>query len=344
MAEKINRRDFLKNMGAGLAAVSMPGFSTGGKLSTPFRIGRVASESISVYQEASDKSPIRFQRFRDDILNIYGSVESEDGPGYNPIWHRVWGGYVHSAFVQNVRNQLNPVQREFPSSGQLMEVSVPFTQSFRLRAGGKWESFYKLYYNSTHWAFEVVEGMDGTPWYRINNSLLTLSYYVPATHLRPVREDELTPIHPEVSAKSKRIEISIDFQRLRAFENDQLVKEFLVSTGKPNILTDPDIIPTDTPRGDHIIRSKNPSVHMGDGTLRSDAEAYELPGVPWVSYFEMRGYAIHGTYWHNNFGVTMSHGCVNMRSEEAKWIYRWSNPVPGTTAFSGASHTIVLVT
>jgi len=49
--------------------------------------------------------------------------------------------------------------------------------------------------------------------------------------------------------------------------------------------------------------------------------------VPWVSYIESStGVAIHGTYWHNNYGVTMSHGCINMLSEDSKWVYRWTTP------------------
>ena len=308
-------------------------------------MGRVTSESLSVYQEASDKSKILFQHFRDDILNIYQDVISEDGPGYNPLWHRVWGGYVHSAWVQRVRNQLNPIMKTFPSSGQLMELSVPFSQSYRIRQNGTWESFYRLYYSSTHWVFEVLEGPDGEPWYKVNDSLLTLSYYVRAIHMRKVEDGELLPIHPEVNPKNKRIEIPIDLQKVRVFEDEIQIKEFIVSTGLPSTLKGPGIIPTDTPEGDHIIQNKRPAVHMGDGSIaRFDVEAYELPGVPWVSYFEpTTGVAIHGTYWHNNFGVTMSHGCINMRSEDAKWIYRWSTPTPQDIKVNTVFHTPVLV-
>jgi lipoprotein-anchoring transpeptidase ErfK/SrfK len=54
---------------------------------------------------------------------------------------------------------------------------------------------------------------------------------------------------------------------------------------------------------------------------------FSLPGVPWTSFFAFPGgYAFHGTYWHNNFGVQMSHGCVNMRNEDALWLFRWSTP------------------
>jgi lipoprotein-anchoring transpeptidase ErfK/SrfK len=66
---------------------------------------------------------------------------------------------------------------------------------------------------------------------------------------------------------------------------------------------------------------------MGNGILTSDTNAYELPGVPWVTFFAQHGVAFHGTYWHMNFGTVMSHGCVNMRTDDALWLYRWTVPV-----------------
>src|SRR3972149_5463620 len=81
------------------------------------------------------------------------------------------------------------------------------------------------------------------------------------------------------------------------------------------------------PRGTFNLQSKFPSKHMGDGSLASDIEAYELVGVPWTSFFTSTGYAFHGTYWHNNFGVPMSRGCVNMRPAEARWLFRWALPI-----------------
>ena len=340
----MDRRSFLKNIGLGLAAFSV----TDPKLNASKRfnmvkLGRVASESLSVYKQPSEHSQILFQQYFNKLLNIYSQVVSEDGPGYNPIWYRVWGGYVHSAFVQPVRNQLNPVVKEFPSQGSLMEVTVPFSESFLIKSGNVWKPSFILYYGSTHWVFGIVQGPDGQPYYKIHDALLTVSYYVPAEHLRLVDDSELMPIHPNVAPQDKQVKISIDFQTLYAYENNIQIKEFKVSTGLPNTSINPNVIPTDTPKGDHKIQNKRPSVHMGDGTLRSHEEAYELPGVPWVSYFEpTTGVAIHGAYWHNNFGVTMSHGCVNMKPEDAKWVYRWSTPAPDSDDKS--SHTSVIVT
>ena len=327
MQEKMNRRDFLKLTGAGLAGLALPRLGdSGGGYYNAIQLGRITKLSQSVHAEPNDRSAIRFQRFQDEVINLYYDKVSEYGPGYNPLWYRVWGGWLHSGYVQPVHHQLNPLQEEFPSKGQLMELTVPYSDSYRLRQGGAWEKFYRLYFSSTHYVFSVREGPDGKPWYEIRDALVTLSYYVPSQHLRAVQESELESIHPEVSAREKRIEISIDQQKLYAYESGIQVKEFRISTGVPNLSSDPNAIPSATPRGRHRITAKRPSVHMGDGTLRSDAEAYELPGVPWVSYFEpTTGVAIHGTYWHNNFGMTMSHGCINMRSQDAKWVYLWSS-------------------
>ena len=74
-----------------------------------------------------------------------------------------------------------------------------------------------------------------------------------------------------------------------------------------------------------------PNKHMGQVSGNPDAEntgGFSLPGVPWTCFFAFPGgYAFHGTYWHNNFGIQMSHGCVNLRNEDAKWLFRWSTPV-----------------
>ena len=69
---------------------------------------------------------------------------------------------------------------------------------------------------------------------------------------------------------------------------------------------------------------KRPSRHMAAGNLA--ANGYDLPGVPWVIYFTEEGIAIHGTFWHNDFGRPRSHGCINVAPHVAKWIYRWTNP------------------
>ncbi len=126
---------------------------------------------------------------------------------------------------------------------------------------------------------------------------------------------------------------------------NSVVMDTKISSGMPRRGADPENS-TETPRGTFHVQSKMPSKHMGDGKLTDDLEAYEYPGVPWTSFFEsVVGIAFHGTYWHTNYGVPMSHGCINMRPEEAKWIFRWTTPptVPDEIENRGMG-TLVIVT
>ncbi len=114
------------------------------------------------------------------------------------------------------------------------------------------------------------------------------------------------PPAPAVS-EGKQITIMRSRHQLYAFENGLLVRQFVVSLGLPA---------TPTVKGSFAVYYKIASQRMS-------GPGYDLPNVPWVMYF-YRGYAIHGTYWHNNFGQPMSHGCVNMRTPEAEWLYHWA--------------------
>ncbi|MHB0877054.1 MAG: L,D-transpeptidase [Anaerolineae bacterium] len=114
------------------------------------------------------------------------------------------------------------------------------------------------------------------------------------------------PPQPTVT-NGKQIVVVLSAQRVYAFENGQLINEFLVSTGLPY---------TPTVQGDFAIYLQIPSQWMS-------GPGYSLPNVQWVSYFQ-GDYSFHGTWWHNNFGHPMSHGCVNMRNEDAQWLYEWA--------------------
>lgn len=328
----IPRRSFLK-----LCALSLGGLAfrpLSNQVSSGFpsdyssdNLLRVAIHSVSVYRQPNDQSEILYQRYRDELVNYYFQVISLGGPGYNPRWYRVWGGYIHSAYVQQVKVRPNPILPAAPEKPIIAEVTVPISQTMRQVQKGKWEPEYRLYYGSVHWIVGLDPGPDGTPWYRLRDELLRVEYHVPGAHLRPIPNEEISPISTNVPPEKKHVEVSIATQTLTAYEYDRVAFQTKISSGIPG-QERPGQIPTKTPTGEFHIENKMPSKHMGDGQLTSDYEAYELLGVPWTSFFEMKtGVAFHGTYWHNNFGVPMSHGCINMRTSEAKWIYRWSTPV-----------------
>lgn len=332
MSYKISRRDFLKLTGLSLAGMAFSPYAPALGLFDDSQLVRVASnglgdKGIPVYSQPTDdadKSYIVRSVFRDDLLHVYEEVNSGT-PGYNPVWHRVWGGFVHRARMQKVQYIYNNPAKSIRETKQVAEVTVPYTQAWRL-VGKQWQLIYRLYYGTVHWVVGVDEGPDGQPWYRLQDELLEVNYNVPATHLRLIPDDELAPISPEVPFESKRIEVSLNAQSVTCYEYDKVVLQTSISSGLPNGNAGSNGIPTRTPAGDFRVQVKMPSKHMGDGSLAADIEAYELPGVAWVSFFTDQGHAFHGTYWHDNFGVPMSHGCINMRTEEAKWIFRWCLP------------------
>jgi len=323
----LSRRNFLKLSAFSLGALAFSPFSPAERVKKQHRLMRVAKiakdgeiTSVSVHKEPNEESLILYQRYKDDLINVYDEIDSDFGPEYNPIWYRVWGGYVHRAYLQEVDYRFNPVVDTIKDDYQLGEITVPFTGALRFSPLNGWEPIYRLYYQTTHWVREIIAGPDGRPWYRLEDELDRLDYAIPAEHMRILDDTEFEPISANVPPGEKRVEISISRQELTAYEGDEIVFHTNIASGA---LTKE----KQTPTGDFRVQSTYPSKHMG-GTTRDNIYAYALPGVPWNCFFTT-GIATHGTYWHNNYGIPQSSGCVNMRNHEAKWLFRWVTPVGG---------------
>jgi hypothetical protein len=137
---------------------------------------------------------------------------------------------------------------------------------------------------------------------------------LPVNPPEPVSIPTQVIIPPGVGGDERWIDVDLTNQRVYAYQGTELVNNFLVSTGVWN---------TPTVTGQFQIYAKNPAADMiGPG--------YYLPNVPYVMYF-FKDYGLHGTYWHNNFGTPMSHGCVNLRTEDAAWLFDWAEV--GTTVY-----------
>ena len=322
----LSRRDFLKLGGFSLGTL---GFSPSLKNLLDFddsNLVRIATNSVSIYRRPTDESSIVSTWYRDELLRIYGEVEADE-PSHNPIWYRVWGGYVHRSHLQRVKILLNKTLSVLEDGiPRLVEVTVPFTEPWRTSKAFGWQKLgFRLYYQSTHWVQAIETGPTGEPWYQVNDDLAGL-YHVNPIHVRPIPLEEMSPLTPDIPLEKKRIEVNLTTQKLAAFENDREVFKTTIASGLPNGPRGADGLSTKTPQGEYRILEKDGSKHMGNGNLFADADDYELPGVPWTCFFTTQGHAFHGTYWHENFGVPMSHGCVNMPTEDAKWLYRWALP------------------
>jgi LysM repeat protein len=153
----------------------------------------------------------------------------------------------------------------------------------------------------------------GVAWPAIQaaNGLAGTTIYVGQRLIIPSGDGAYIPPAPNQAPPAgggKRFLVDLSDQRLYAFEDDTLVRTTLISSGTWQY-------PTVT--GTFYIYLRYTSTRMrGPG--------YDLPNVPFTMYF-YKGYGLHGTYWHNNFGTPMSHGCVNMPTPEAEWAYYWSD-------------------
>jgi lipoprotein-anchoring transpeptidase ErfK/SrfK len=129
------------------------------------------------------------------------------------------------------------------------------------------------------------------------------------------------------STEPKHIVVELSKQRVYAYEGDRVVYNFLISSGKWGA----------TPTGDYKIWYKVRSQTMKGGNP-AIGTYYYLPNVQFIQYFN-KGIGFHSTYWHNNFGHPMSHGCVNMTLTDAETLYKWASPVmrPGVKIFRANS-------
>ena len=135
--------------------------------------------------------------------------------------------------------------------------------------------------------------------------------YVPPTSAPDVASAPYVP--PAAGNGGARwIDVNLSQQRVYAYEGDTVVNSFLVSTGTWQ---------TPTVTGKYKIWIKLRYTDMS-------GPGYYLPNVPYTMYF-YKGYGLHGTYWHNNFGTPMSHGCVNLSIPDAAWLYDFASV--GTT-------------
>jgi lipoprotein-anchoring transpeptidase ErfK/SrfK len=108
------------------------------------------------------------------------------------------------------------------------------------------------------------------------------------------------------------VEVDLTNQIFRAWEGEQVVYSGPIASGRPAVPT--------------LTGTFETYVHLRYDDMSGwtpDQGAYDVPDVPYVMYYD-RGYGIHGTYWHNNFGTPMSAGCVNLTVQDAEWVFNWA--------------------
>ena len=313
------RRDFLKFSAASMLGLLMAelGLDKVEAGAPPLRRqGRTTWSSLTIYDKPSFNGTVLNLYGRDVVLPITEELHIEGEHPYNPVWYRIGDeGFAHSGYLQPVFTSYNLPVFDIPATGVLAELTVPFIP-VRRGIGFVFRPKLRYYYGTTHWVDQIIlDDTDGSYWYRVYDRQVNEYFYLPTYSLRIVPDEELAPISPNVAPEEKHIFVDIASQSMVAYEGDTPVATSLIASGWGN---------TPTPLGTFSTYHKAPSVHMTDGA--GDAANYDLPGVPWVSFFTGNGDSFHGVYWHNDFGDKRSHGCVNLPDNIAKFIYLWTTP------------------
>jgi len=129
---------------------------------------------------------------------------------------------------------------------------------------------------------------------------------------------DVDPPPSEVGPGGKWIEVDVFEQTIAAYEGERMVYATLISSGKTG---------TATPPGLYQLWSKVREGKMSNPDVEDGSAAwYFLEDVPWTMYFH-EGYSIHAAYWHDAFGFTRSHGCVNLSPRDAEWFFKWADPL-----------------
>jgi len=326
---QISRREFLKLASAGSLAFALKDLRLDRALANAATIkqGRVTFSGVPLYDAPTFKANQLHLFGADSVVDVIGIDENgELGNPFNGAWYQTKDGYIYSGWVQPVEINYQKPVFNIPEKGQVGEITVPFTDTKRdpfVYA----ERGYRVFYGSTHWVKRVIVQRDEKSiWYEIYDFYLKESRYVSSHDMRLVPNDELTTLSPDVPDEEKHIVVDLSTQLVTAFEGEKLVFSQRCSSG---------VRGNDTPSGEFTTYHKGASVHMtNEGDAVEEETVYSLPGVPWCSFFTGAGNAFHGTWWHNDYGRPRSHGCVNLPSEAAKFLYRWTKPnVPPDTDY-----------
>jgi len=352
MINTISRRNFLKLTGLGMSALmfdpirlgnyspALPQFPAGDHL------GRVFSK-IDVHSEPNFDAPVSTTLYDDAVVVWQQELVTNAAPNLNVInqrWVKTPDGYIYAPQLQPVQNLPNQPVVSMPNgaSGFWAEVTVPYVD---MRVEGAAASPHvkflleggfpvRLYYSQVVWIDQLAQD-NGVIYYRFNENggrpagMTGGSYgdllWGEASAFRPLTADDVAPIHPDVDPAIKKVIVdrTENYQTLSCLEGTEEVYFCRVSTGQYRDSYGNPVTEYLTPLGEHVTWRKAISIHMSGGTTGT---GYDTPAVSWSTLFSGDGYAIHAAFWHNNFGVPRSHGCVNCTPKDAQWIFRWASP------------------
>ncbi len=357
--QTLSRRDLLKLSALGLGGLALRPF--GRLFAMPDfpqapRLGRVVYAGVELKSRPREDAETLRKLAEDEIVvwlrETVGSMPYHISQRYVETPE----GFIYAPTVQRAENRPNSPLAALPMTslgeGMWVEVTVPYVDlvldnpparapwlQYRLENG----PVPRLYYRQVIWVDSLRVDESGQTWYRVNERYgYGDIFWAAAEGFRPMSPEEIAPIRPEV--EEKRVVVDVGRQTMACYEGSTEVYFCRVSTGALYNAQGERVDTWSTPPGPHPVWRKLISLHMSGGTTGG---GWDLPGIGWTTLFVGTGVAVHSTFWHNNFGVPMSRGCVNAQPDDAQWVFRWTQPVvpydPGDISISGLGGTIVEV-
>jgi hypothetical protein len=341
--DKLSRRDFLKISAAGIGALLLTKTKFASAALPDFpknnQVGRLF-HSFDIMSKPDVDSTVVKSLYEDNVINLYREVMgTNDSRGYrSKTWYETDGGYIYAPNVQPVKNIINQPVSTLPTYGAQpgfwAEVSVPYVN---LALDGDTpkspiliellnnQQTPRFYYSQVLWIDNTKTGDNGEILYHVveKHGSYGDTFWADGRAFKPLSPDDIAPINPNVP--DKKIIVDVTHQSLSCFEGSREILYSVVSTGAKNNSEGKVVDAWATPVSDYlVVNRKFVSLHMAGGNTK--ASGYEDFAVSYTSIFADGGVSFHSTYWHNAWGSPMSHGCVNMKPEEAKFVYRWSQP------------------
>lgn len=372
--QPLSRRDFLKLAGLGMSSLLIPRLNFHlNSLAIPNNLGLpefpkgdllgrncTADTSLQwggtvpIYSRPDVGSSKVRDAHRDEVFPWLHELSGEtiDYAIPNQRWVETPEGYIRANTLQPCRNQPNTPMTAVPGgkSGFWAEVTVPYVDlildnpapvSGWMRDHVTYGLTARLYYSQVMW-IDNIRTESGVIQYHVNERYGNPGdlFWADGAAFRPLTEDDVSPINPDVDPATKKVVVNLNYQTLSCMEGNNEVYFCRVSTGMQE---------GSTPLGEHAVWRKLISVRMSANTTGA---SYDLPGMSWTTFFVGDGVAVHAATSHNDFGTVRSHGCVNCMPDDAKWIFRWSLPVvplePGDVTWqdwkSGSTHVFVVDT
>jgi hypothetical protein len=312
-------------------------------LGYPPLIGRVTANRLRIFDGPSPNANSIRNVYLHELLPIYAGVRGVGYPKYdkNLIWYYLGPNadgqdeYIHSAFVAPTREVFNEPEEASEEDWWWGQVTVPLTNQHTRPTveSVRWTwDYYRGYYTQMHKVVGVEYDEEGRHWYKIQDDVEpNRSAWMLGRTLRKVHRGEFAPINPDV--QDKRLVIDLNQQLLSCYENGAPVFRTRLASGKAYTNEAGQVFDFSTQPGNYPVMGKRPSRRMRGGE-QFDL-AYDVNGVPWVTYFTTNGAAVHGAFWHNNYGMTRSHGCINVTADAARFVYLWSRPYVAYEHISG---------